>query len=545
MSAAGSTVGGGGGVLPPSPPPPPAPGGAPISNEMRRRRGVSVVSTVVSGNSSTPGTKTRNEMPRKEGMRTSTDVASLRAGLFGALKDLRTQNQDLQAGISDLSKGRTLPSPPRSKPSTRPATWLETTQKLAVAEAERDKYKSQVGLLEKKLEDQQSMMGALRARGSSKETEIRDQIQELLKQRASELMNQVSQLEEENKELIMASGDQVALVASLNKDLGKERERCAALTLERNDARSAAKAASPARAAGGASPEKLMAALEQALDQRDYAIREKDASVAAREAMMVGFEDASAMMVEYTNELEATLGVAKKRCHDFQVAHLELKGRSDAFEGRLRVMEARGREQDALVGDLLEDLEKQRQLGGGTDEEKAKSIAFLRAKERERKKLAAAAVNFRKLSETNDWIAGGDSEENTEQGHALSALLELPEGWTEATSPEGLTYYINHVDQTTTWVHPGTGADDAGADGYRPATNDEDGVLGMTIGVLEEEGAAAAAAAGAAAAGGHSSGGGDDAVQLTASPKKVRKRSILAKLTRKSSASKTSKAANA
>lgn len=112
MSAAGSTVGGGGGVLPPSPPPPPAPGGAPISNEMRRRRGVSVVSTVVSGNSSTAGTKTRNEMPRKEGMRTSTDVASLRAGLFGALKDLRTQNQDLQAGISDLSKGRTLPSPP-------------------------------------------------------------------------------------------------------------------------------------------------------------------------------------------------------------------------------------------------------------------------------------------------------------------------------------------------------------------------------------------------------------------------------------------------
>ena len=462
----------------------------------------------------------RNETPQSKGRRRSTDVASLRAGLFGALKDLRTQNQDLQTGISELSKGRTLPTPPKSKPVSRPSALLETTQKLTIAEAERDTWKSQVELLEKKIEDQQATIGVLRARGSSKETEIRDQIQELLKQRASELMKQVGQLEDENKVLIMASGDQIALIASLRRDVGKERERSASLALERNDARAAAKDASPGRKGGGASPEKLMAALEQSLDQRDHAIREKDASNAAREAMMTGFEDASAMMVEYTNELEAKLGVAQKQCHTVQVAYLELKGRAEAFENRVRVMESRGRDQDTLVGDLLEDLEKQRHVGGGTDEEKAKTIAFLRAKEHERKELAAAAVKFRKLSEASDAGGVGDARWG-EDGEALATLLTLPEGWSEATSPEGLTYYVNHEGQTTTWVHPGVMVSDA-----------EGSARG-----LPERSECTHVAPGTSGGGGAGNGGGG--ASIPSQPVKTTKKrsSILAKLTRKKGSS--------
>lgn len=500
------------------PPPPPAPGAAAPTDAEKSRGGSSAARA--SETQSSNGTGARLAPPRT-GRRSSTDVASLRAGLFGALKDIRKQNSDLQAGISDLAKtsGRTLPTPPkRGTPAARPATWLETTQKLAMAEAERDKYKSQVELVEKKLEDAQATIGALRARGSSKETEIRDQIQDLLKQRASELTSQVAQLESENKVLVLASGDQVALIASLRQDLAKEGERNASLTLERNDARAAAKSSS-ANAAGGATPEKLMAALEQALDQRDAAVREKDACTSARDAMMSGFEDASAMMVEYTNELEAKLGAAQTQCHNFQVAHLELKKRSDAFEGRLRVMETRSREQDALASDLLEDLEKQRQLSGGSDEEKARGIALLRAKERERKELAAAAVNLRKLSIASD----SEGPLGEDQGQELTALLELPEGWSEATSPEGLIYYINHTDQTTTWVHPGVGADThAGADGYLANGDDRSAFVGGN------DGAGAAASAG---------GGG---AVPTSPQKKSRKGSLLSKFTRRSSSSKTS-----
>lgn len=39
----------------------------------------------------------------------------------------------------------------------------------------------------------------------------------------------------------------------------------------------------------------------------------------------------------------------------------------------------------------------------------------------------------------------------------IEAASTLPPGWEEATSPEGLSYYIDHTNEVTTWVRPTVG----------------------------------------------------------------------------------------
>lgn len=62
--------------------------------------------------------------------------------------------------------------------------------------------------------------------------------------------------------------------------------------------------------------------------------------------------------------------------------------------------------------------------------------------------------------------AGGEGEPNpisllrrasapAYEAHLEAAKLELPPNWQEAKSPDGRVYYVNHVNKTTQWRHPG------------------------------------------------------------------------------------------
>ncbi|KAJ8399979.1 hypothetical protein AAFF_G00407090 [Aldrovandia affinis] len=57
------------------------------------------------------------------------------------------------------------------------------------------------------------------------------------------------------------------------------------------------------------------------------------------------------------------------------------------------------------------------------------------------------------------WTASALAVEATELIRSIRAILEvdcLPYGWEEAYTADGIKYFINHVTQTTSWIHPVT-----------------------------------------------------------------------------------------
>ncbi|KAI1896630.1 hypothetical protein AGOR_G00096750 [Albula goreensis] len=57
------------------------------------------------------------------------------------------------------------------------------------------------------------------------------------------------------------------------------------------------------------------------------------------------------------------------------------------------------------------------------------------------------------------WTASALAVEAKELTRSIRAILEvdcLPYGWEEAYTADGIKYFINHVTQTTSWVHPVT-----------------------------------------------------------------------------------------
>ena len=95
-------------------------------------------------------------------------------------------------------------------------------------------------------------------------------------------------------------------------------------------------------------------------------------------------------------------------------------------------------------------------------------IAIMKAKERERATLAVAAQKLRDLESPDAGLGAtstpdrrgratrtiSSSSLTPAESEELDKLLELPEGWESKVSPEGITFYIDHRTQTTTWVHP-------------------------------------------------------------------------------------------
>jgi len=246
----------------------------------------------------------------------------------------------------------------------------------------------------------------------------------------------------------------------------------------------------------------LLHSLEQALNQRDEAIGKLRDEGTTREAaeqaaathqqrsqslveqlrlseergdtVATGFEEASVLMVGYTNKLESELNVATRH-----IANLEQ--RASHFEKQHTVQVGENVEQQKLIADLLADLDRQRKMSiSGNDA----GVALLRAKQREQQAHAALTENYRAIAmagrnaDSPQVAAAGQASSPTDGTGGLSAAahvalsiaeseaaasLQLPAGWESAESPEGLTYFINHRDQSTTWVHPGLALADISA----------------------------------------------------------------------------------
>lgn len=154
--------------------------------------------------------------------------------------------------------------------------------------------------------------------------------------------------------------------------------------------------------------------------------------------LKLGFENASQMMVSFSAALEA-------KVNDGKLVQAEQLS-------QIRALEEQRLDQDRLVSELLRDLEKERTRVANSTEDDAMehAILLLRAKQAENQAHAALADKYRALaSDSGDNVNGADAQDG------VGSRLQLPAGWDVGESPEGLTYYINHYDQTTSWAHPG------------------------------------------------------------------------------------------
>lgn len=165
--------------------------------------------------------------------------------------------------------------------------------------------------------------------------------------------------------------------------------------------------------------------------------------------MRLGFEQASRMMVQYSAGLEAQLADALIH-QEMQLQHI-------------RKIEDERKTQDTLVTDLLQDLERERLRVENTTAEQAmaQTVEIMKAKQVENdsvRELQAKISRYSALVDqrTGDLPPEAESLLQELRQHA-SATQTLPAGWEAAVSPEGLTYYIDHTTESTSWVFPSGG----------------------------------------------------------------------------------------
>lgn len=232
----------------------------------------------------------------------------------------------------------------------------------------------------------------------------------------------------------------------------------------------------------------LLLSLEKALDQRDearsqrkHACTERDRAVDALEmervlhlekvaalqemdtkasTMILGFENTSKVMVNYSNVLETKLKV--------------ISAETQQLKEHATSVEERNKRQELYIDNLLQDFQKQKQRYTNVDV--SNSVDILRTKQKEK---AAFQTIIDKLSSFAESCSGAESMDPRKlSSSARSALIdvktfakdqELPKGWQVAVSPEGITYYVNHNQQTTTWAHPGLDDDSQRKDQRNPA----------------------------------------------------------------------------
>jgi hypothetical protein len=273
--------------------------------------------------------------------------------------------------------------------------------------------------------------------------------------------------------------------------------------------------------------QQMMQALKSALDQRDDARNERDEALrniesfkqrladsggdgapaeseeSARDSNAMRFAEASMRQMQHEFDQTSQKMMAQTLHLDIQLEAANnqisvLQTREKSFQSRLLEVEQQASQQDAIVGSLLDDLEVQRRRvtasnPGRESEEQLEGIAIMRANEKQRLTLANAAGKLRDLdrADADDVVLepGKSSDLRPRSGrfpslseaeaHTLDNLLVLPEGWTSAVSPEGITFYIDHRTEITTWVHPAVRDGDGSirASPTSPVVRNEIGIL--------------------------------------------------------------------